>query len=342
MFKTIYMDAIKPSRMPQLPWTLKGNPLLLYASHSLHLRMCGATLTIHYPTRIPTTRDQDIAQAEVISSMPRLATLSMLLGQFINIVYPHSVTTQPLGAMGFSRTLVALSQATGLRELRLRSSSDGGSRFFLLDLFISVGERLEKLSLQREVLTKVLRLIIGSDPSVDGHCFPILCNLVYLSLDLHYLTNQEFSEISFMLVHHLPRLATLECVYGEHGDSWAGETVTLAMNPIQTLIIKNCRSIYQWMVSIPTKAIELRFHESHVCRVMARLADLVKSQTGVFKSGCVVTIRVIIDSSTIIPSIPPLYIFNGLTGAVEDLTPEWALQLLRDACAKGKIVLIAS
>jgi hypothetical protein len=116
----------------------------------------------------------------------------------------------------------------------------------------------------------------------------------------------------------------------------------LAMNPLHTLVIKGCTSVGHWIVSIPTKAIELRFHESHVFRVMPRLADLIKSQTGVFRSGCVATVKVIIDASTIIPSILPIYALDALAAAMGAFTPEQALQLLKDACARAKITLIAS
>jgi hypothetical protein len=271
--------------------------------------------------------------------MPRLRTLSILLGQFIVVIYPHSITKQSLGAMGFSRTLEALSQATNLRELHLTTSANGASNLFLSDLFTSVGERLETLSLEREIWANVLQLINQAKSCADGSRFPILCNLVHLSLDLRYLRDHEFLEMSYMLAHHLPQLATLECDCNESENWWVDDAVPLMrMKPIQTLIVKECPSVHQWMVSIHTKAIELRFRESHACGVMSRVADFVKCQTGAFGSQSVEVIRLKIDPSIV--SLPHSPIFSAPDKPVLDFTPEWALQLLKDACVRGEITLI--
>jgi len=341
------MDTIKPSRMILLSWVLRRNPLLLHGSHSLHLQMCGTRLTLHYPSRTPTTRDQDMAQAEVISSMPNLRSLSIMLGIIFHVLYPNSFLAQLPGQMGFSRTLGALSQAFSLRQLCLGvqpTSHEDSLVFLLLDLFVTVGERLEDLSLRQNVLSRFLCLFNGTLPNGDPNRIPTFGNLAHLSLDLHCLTDSEYSQLSIVLSHHLPKLMTLECKdiepgYGRRADGKKPTPVT--RNPIQSLVIRECSSIWEWVVSIPARAIELQFHESRTGAIIPTLTELVKSHAGGFGTGCVAKVVLRIDTSPVINDLSTLSITAwqpaaGLTGS----TPEFATHLLKDACTTNKVTLI--
>src|SRR5271169_2554253 len=78
-FGTLVMDNVRPSRMPMLAYLLKKNPFFGRSCRKLQLQMNNRFKTRTFPLGKGTTSHQDEAQAQAISSLPRLESLSIAL-----------------------------------------------------------------------------------------------------------------------------------------------------------------------------------------------------------------------------------------------------------------------
>lgn len=330
LFKSIRMDSMKPSRMPILAWILTRNPSLLVACRSLHLRMCECHLTIDYP-RIPTTRDQDESQKQIITSIPNLQEITIWIGHFHEEPYPRSSATRPLGQFGFARTLDALSKCSSLRSLTLTGQIRGSIRPFLLDLFICVGERLERLSIQDDISDPLLRSVSSADTSLS---FPVLGQLLHLSFQCSLF---DMGNLYTFLSKHTQKLATLVCICGSMRLEMDEDKLVMpTMRTLACLSIYLISSINTWMVLIPTKQMQLGI--LHVClpEIVNKLATFIRTKRGVFAWRCVETIQLTIDRTRPGHSwYEPTSERGEDEGAIQE-----ALKPLRTVCNQNEISLV--
>lgn len=337
LFKDIHMDKIKPSHMPVLVWVLTRNPSLLVLCRSLHLQLCGWRLTLEYP-RTPSTRAQDESQSLLISSLPNLQKVSIWIGNVFEIIYPGSNVT---GRLGFSRTLDALFQCSSLEELYLRGSYQSDVNSFLLDLFSGIGERLQRLSIDESFINSFLRIIGIADIRPGGtRSLPIFVNLTRVTLHLDFLTKSEFDQLSTMLSRHSPNINTLVCIVVERSYARVDEDELQlpTMNPLTSLSIERASLTYKWMITIPTRRLELGFHETRQYSVLNSLVTLITSKSGIFQRRIVESIKLTID-------VTPLHV-DGLLypGPLEETKAlaQDCMSQLQKSCHQTGITLVTT
>ena len=319
--------------MPILAWVLTNNASLLNACHSLHLRMCEYRLTWDYP-RIPTTRAQDDAQSQLITSMPNLWKISICIGHIFNASYHHAGTNpHPLAHLGFSRTFAALSQCASLRKLEISGDCHGAAGLFLFDLFKRIGERLEEISIMMSVLYMLLRANLATDTTHGSiSSFPLLAKLTHLSLHIGYLGTTDFNRLS-ALSKYVPRLTTLVCFCTESRYQLVDDDDLLIpkISVLVYLLFEQVDTVHRWMVSLPTRLMELRFQAWRLISIMDALTQFIAFKKGVFGQRCVETIQLTIDTAS----------FPVVAETDPALLSE-SEQLLRSTCAQSRIILITS
>jgi hypothetical protein len=279
------MDNVRPSRMPMLAYLLKKNPFFGRSCRKLQLKMDNQFKTRVFPRGKGTTSHQDEAQAQVISSLPRLESLSIALKYAYHFDLPPPKAVFWTKRSGYPMTLEALSHCQSIRDLKFITSTEAQmtiSYIFFLGVLRILSTTLERLEISGPLVNN--EPIRQDDPTT----FPRLNNVTYLHIDHDNVLERLLEEHP----EYFPTLRIL--VYNGRDHPSEKPTVSrdaIVMRPLENLILMG--SVFPNRIwRIPTRNIQISSDAFGYRMALKNLCDAITADIGVFAvhrdKGCLV------------------------------------------------------